>query len=90
MLDSAFKHFPYIPRNVITLQTNQFDICDGHYVDITAEIWDDVIDSLTVVEVTRATAEMALPPWAFSLPDYRPALSQVNSRDSSYAPPFYK
>ncbi|KAG1769324.1 hypothetical protein EDD22DRAFT_817525 [Suillus occidentalis] len=83
MLDAAFKHFPSIPRNMITLQTNQIDICDGHYVDITAEIWDDIIDSLTVVEVTRATAEMTLPPWAFSLPDYQPALSQVNSKDSS-------
>jgi hypothetical protein len=89
MLDSACKHFPNIPRNVVTLQTNQLDICDGHFVDITAEIWDDVIDLLTVVEVTRA--EMKSPiPWPFLLPDNQPALSQVNNKISSYAPPFYK
>ncbi|KAG2079242.1 hypothetical protein BDR04DRAFT_1063848 [Suillus decipiens] len=51
MLNSVCKHFPSIPRDVVTLQTNQLDICDGHYVDITAEIWDDIIDSLHIVEV---------------------------------------
>ncbi|KAG1851695.1 hypothetical protein F4604DRAFT_2045770 [Suillus subluteus] len=60
MLDTACKHFPSIPRDMITLQTNQLDVCDGHYVDITPEIWDDLIDSLHVVEVTRH-AEMTLP-----------------------------
>jgi hypothetical protein len=54
MLDSACKHFPTIPRDAMTLQTNQLDFCEGHYVIITAETWDKVIDLLTFVEVTRA------------------------------------
>ncbi|KAG2358955.1 hypothetical protein BDR07DRAFT_1379016 [Suillus spraguei] len=53
MLDSVCKCFPSILRDEVTLQTNRLNICDGHYVDITAEIWDDVIDLLHVVEVTR-------------------------------------
>ncbi|KAG1812600.1 uncharacterized protein BJ212DRAFT_1483207 [Suillus subaureus] len=87
MLDSACKHFPSIPRDVVTLQTNQLDVCDGHFVDITAETWDEIIDLVTFVEVTRA--EMALPvplpldTWAISLPDNRPAPSQVNNRNNS-------
>ncbi|KAG2354886.1 hypothetical protein BDR07DRAFT_1427995 [Suillus spraguei] len=60
MLDSACKYFPSIPRDVVRLRTNQLDICDGFYADITAEIWDDVIDLLHVVEVTRGE-EMTLP-----------------------------
>ncbi|KAG1851691.1 hypothetical protein F4604DRAFT_1306031 [Suillus subluteus] len=54
MLDSACEHFPSIPRNVVTLQTNQLDVCDGHFVDITAETWGEIIDLVTFVEVTRA------------------------------------
>ncbi|KAG2066539.1 hypothetical protein BDR04DRAFT_1129959 [Suillus decipiens] len=50
MLDSAYCHFPSIPRDVITLQTNQLDVCDGYYVDITAETWGDVMDLFNVVE----------------------------------------
>ncbi|KAG2037001.1 hypothetical protein BDR03DRAFT_399966 [Suillus americanus] len=53
MLNTASKHFPSIPRHVVTLQTNELDVCEGHYVDITAEIWTDVIDLLDVVEVTE-------------------------------------
>ncbi|KAG1838522.1 hypothetical protein DFJ58DRAFT_749242 [Suillus subalutaceus] len=70
MFGSACKHFRSIPKDVVTLQTNQLDACNGHYVDITAEIWDDVIDLLNVIEVTRR-AEMTS------------ALSQVNEQDSS-------
>ncbi|KAG1838518.1 hypothetical protein DFJ58DRAFT_124665 [Suillus subalutaceus] len=70
MIDSARKHFPSIPKDVVALQTNQLDACNGHYVDITAEIWDDGIDLLNVVEVTRR-AEMTSAP------------SQVNEQDSS-------
>ncbi|KAG1749578.1 hypothetical protein EDD22DRAFT_263502 [Suillus occidentalis] len=86
MLDSACEHFPNIPRNAIKLQTDQLDICNGHYVDITPEIWRDIVYLLTVVEVTRG--EVISPvnvPWAFSiLPDYQlPAPSQVKNKDSS-------
>ncbi|KAG2104640.1 uncharacterized protein F5147DRAFT_638220 [Suillus discolor] len=64
MLDNACKHFPTIPRNAMTFQTNQLDICEGQLVDITAETWDNVIESLTSVEVTRAELPLsiALPP----------------------------
>ncbi|KIK35889.1 hypothetical protein CY34DRAFT_811814 [Suillus luteus UH-Slu-Lm8-n1] len=92
MLDSAFKHFPSIPRDVITLQSDKLDDCDGRYVDITAETWDDVIDLLTVAQVTRR-AEMSSPAplplntQAISLPDNQPEPSQVKRQDSSYAPP---
>ncbi|KAG1789953.1 uncharacterized protein HD556DRAFT_753596 [Suillus plorans] len=96
MLDSACKHFPNIPKDVVIFQTNQLDICDGYYVDITAEIWSDVIDLLNIVEVTQR-AEMTLPiplpldASAISLPDNQSAPSQVNEQDSSYAPKiFYK
>ncbi|KAG1844203.1 hypothetical protein DFJ58DRAFT_31194 [Suillus subalutaceus] len=88
MLDTACKHFPSIPRDMIMLQTNQLDVCDGHYVDITPEIWDDLIDSLHVVEVTRH-AEMTLPipllpldAWAFSFPGHQSAPSQANGQDA--------
>ncbi|KAG2345915.1 hypothetical protein BDR05DRAFT_1012181 [Suillus weaverae] len=97
MLDSACKHFPSVARDVVTLQTNQPDVCEGHYVDVTAEIWDNVIDLLNVVKVTRR-AEMTLPvplpldAQAISLPDNQSAPpSQINRQDRSYAPPiFYK
>ncbi|KAG1852767.1 hypothetical protein DFJ58DRAFT_703778 [Suillus subalutaceus] len=61
MLDNACKHFPTIPRDAVTFQTNQLDICEGHYVDITAETWDKVIDLLTSVEVTRAEIPLPVP-----------------------------
>ncbi|KAG2067784.1 hypothetical protein BDR04DRAFT_1144194 [Suillus decipiens] len=88
MVNSVCKHFPSILRDAVTLQTNQLDICDGHYVDITAEIWDDVIDLLHVVEVTRCeemTSPVPLPldARAVSSPDHRSAPSQVNKQDSS-------
>ncbi|KAG2038512.1 hypothetical protein BDR03DRAFT_954278 [Suillus americanus] len=70
MLDSAYRHFPSIPKDVVKLQTNQLDACNGHYVDITAEIWDDVIDLLNVIEVTRPT-------------EMTPATTQLNEQDSS-------
>jgi hypothetical protein len=75
MLDKAYECFPCFPRDVITLRTNQLDTCDSRYVDITPEIWDRVIDWLKTAEVTRRT-----------LPDGQPAPSQVDRRDSSYAP----
>ncbi|KAG1844202.1 hypothetical protein DFJ58DRAFT_31181 [Suillus subalutaceus] len=77
MLDTACKHFPSIPRYLVKLQTNQLDVCDGHYVDITPDIWDDVIDLLNVVEVTQR-AEKTLPvplplvsdaQWGYFIPD---------------------
>ncbi|KAG2036991.1 hypothetical protein BDR03DRAFT_958227, partial [Suillus americanus] len=49
MLDTACQHFPSIPRYMVKLQTNRLDVCEGQYVDITADIWDDVIDLLNVV-----------------------------------------
>ncbi|KAG0706640.1 hypothetical protein DFH29DRAFT_900603 [Suillus ampliporus] len=61
MLDAAHKYFPSIPRDAVTLQTNQLDICDGHSVDITSETWDDVIDSITFVEVIRAEIPLPIP-----------------------------
>jgi hypothetical protein len=69
------------------LQTNQLDVCHGHYVDITAEIWVDVIDLLDVIEVTRReemTSPVPLPldARAISPPDNQSALSQVNEQDS--------
>ncbi|KAG1771172.1 hypothetical protein EV702DRAFT_1034180 [Suillus placidus] len=88
MLDSACKHFPSIPRDVVTLQTNQLDVCNGHYVDITAEIWDDVINLLNFVKVTRR-AEMTLPvplpldAQTVSLPDNQSAPSQINRQDNT-------
>ncbi|KAG2128624.1 uncharacterized protein EDB93DRAFT_1184327 [Suillus bovinus] len=60
MLDTACKYFPGIPKDMITLQTNQLDVCGGCYVDITPEVWDDVVDLLNVIEITRAT-EATLP-----------------------------
>ncbi|KAG1736357.1 hypothetical protein EDB19DRAFT_1721864 [Suillus lakei] len=79
MLDSARKHFPGIPRNAMTLQTNQLDICEGHYVDITAETWDKVIDLVTSVEVTPAGTLLPtpLPPnaGAVSLPENQSIVS---------------
>jgi hypothetical protein len=74
MLDHAHELFPWFPRDVITLRTNQLDTCEGCYVDITPEIWDKVIEWLETVEVTRRT-----------LPDGQPAPSQVDIQDSSYA-----
>lgn len=53
MLDSVIKNFPDIPRDAVTLQTDKLNICYGHYVDIAAEAWVDVIDLLTVVEVVN-------------------------------------
>jgi hypothetical protein len=90
VLDSVCKHFPSIPRDMITLQTNQLDVCDGYYVDITAEIWNDIVDSLNVVEVTRAETTLPVPlpvdkldAWAVSFPANQLAPSQVNKLDSS-------
>lgn len=57
MLDSVCKYFSGISRLAVTLQTNKLDICDGHYVDITAEAWNDVINLLTVVEVINVAEE---------------------------------
>jgi hypothetical protein len=90
MLDSARKYFPNISRDAITLQTNQLDVCNGHYVDITAEMWDDVIDLLDVIEVTRReemTSPVPLPldARATSLPDNTSALCQSSEQASSYA-----
>ncbi|KAG2079205.1 hypothetical protein BDR04DRAFT_1086348 [Suillus decipiens] len=88
MLDSACKYFPSIPRNVVRLRTNQLDICDGFYADITAEIWDDVIDLLHVVEVTRGE-EMTLPvplpldACAISSPDNQSASRRIHKHRSS-------
>ncbi|KAG1886307.1 hypothetical protein F4604DRAFT_71991 [Suillus subluteus] len=70
------------------LQTNQVDACDGHYVAITAETWNDVIDSLNVVEVTRRaemplSVPLPLDARAISLPENQSAPSQVNEKDSS-------
>ncbi|KAG2335782.1 hypothetical protein BDR05DRAFT_971431 [Suillus weaverae] len=81
MLDSACKHFPTIPRDAMTFQTNQLDICEGHHVDITSEIWDEVVDLLTSVEVTRA--EIPLPiPGVISLPGNQSAVSAPQLEDS--------
>lgn len=82
MLDSACKHFPSIPRDVITLQSNKLDDCDGRYVDITADIWNDVIDLLTIVRVTQRvemTSPVTLPfdALAISSPDDQSGPSQV-------------
>ncbi|KAG2747172.1 hypothetical protein P692DRAFT_201791378, partial [Suillus brevipes Sb2] len=72
MLDHAHELFPWFPRDVITLRTNQLDTCEGCYVDITPEIWDKVIEWLQTVEVTWRT-----------LPDGQPAPNQVDIQDSS-------
>ncbi|KAG1870553.1 hypothetical protein C8R48DRAFT_86922 [Suillus tomentosus] len=97
MLDTTSKYFPGIPRYLITLQTNQLNICGGYYVEITAEIWEDVVDLLNVVEVTRAEITLPIPPsplyaqWPFPSLDNQPAPNQVNRQNSSYAPQkFYK
>jgi hypothetical protein len=75
---------------VIILQTNQLGVCDGHYVDIMPEIWDDVVDFLNVVEVTRAETTLPIPgpldAWAISFSGNQLAPSQVNRLDSSNAP----
>ncbi|KAG2037000.1 hypothetical protein BDR03DRAFT_920623 [Suillus americanus] len=91
MLDAAYKYFPGNPRDVVTLQTNELDVCEGHYVDITAEIWDDVIDLLNVIEVTRGeemTSPVPLPlrvnaRHVISSHDNQSAPSRVNAQDSS-------
>ncbi|KAG1741920.1 hypothetical protein EDD22DRAFT_973268 [Suillus occidentalis] len=72
MLDHAYECFPWFPRDVITLRTNQLDDCEGCYVDITPEIWDKVIEWLETAQVTRRT-----------LPDGQPAPSQVDIQDNS-------
>ncbi|KAG2081102.1 hypothetical protein BD769DRAFT_1621490 [Suillus cothurnatus] len=82
MLDGACKHFPTIPRDAVTFQTNQLDICEGHYVDITAESWDKVIDLLTSVEVTRT--EIPLP--APLLPSNAEAISLPGNQSAGPAP----
>lgn len=84
MLDAACRHFPSIPRNEVMLQTNQLAVCDGHYAEITAEVWDDILHLPHPVEVTRRV-EMTLP---VPLPlDNQLAPSKVNEQDScSYAP----
>ncbi|KAG2113732.1 uncharacterized protein F5147DRAFT_650164 [Suillus discolor] len=81
ILDTTCKHFPGIPRDLIALQTNQLDVCGGYYVDITAEIWEDVVDLLNVVEVTRAQITLPVPPplYAIPSPDNQPAPNQVHS-----------
>ncbi|KAG1769327.1 hypothetical protein EDD22DRAFT_996130 [Suillus occidentalis] len=94
MLDSACKHFPTIPRDVITLQSNELDDCDGRYVDITADMWDDVVDLLTIVRVTQRvemTSPVTLPfdALAISSPDDQPGPSQVERRHNSYALPVF-
>lgn len=53
MLNSVCKNFPDIPRDAVTLQTDNLNICYGHRADIAAEAWADVIDLLTVVEVVN-------------------------------------
>ncbi|KAG1749580.1 hypothetical protein EDD22DRAFT_972782 [Suillus occidentalis] len=53
MLDSVCKNFPDIPKDGVTLQTDKLNICYGHFVDIAAEAWADVVDLLTVVEVVN-------------------------------------
>ncbi|KAG1851696.1 hypothetical protein F4604DRAFT_1686834 [Suillus subluteus] len=90
MLESACKCFPGILRDVVTLQTNELDVCEGHYVNITAEIWDDVIDLLNVIEVTRCeemTSPVPLPLGVrhatISSPDNQSTPSRVNKQDSS-------
>ncbi|KAG1749577.1 hypothetical protein EDD22DRAFT_958005 [Suillus occidentalis] len=86
VLDVVSKHFPGIPRDVITLQTNQLDVCEGHYVDIMPEIWADVVDFLNIVEVTRAETTLPVPPldtWAISFPGNQLAPSQVFGLGSS-------
>jgi len=99
MLDGACKHFPTIPRDAVTFQTNQLDICEGHYVDITAESWDKVIDLLTSVEVTRTEIPLPAPllpsnAEAISLPGNQSAgpapHPEDNKHDTLYEPPIYK
>ncbi|KAG1894233.1 uncharacterized protein F5891DRAFT_732066 [Suillus fuscotomentosus] len=88
MFNSACKTFPSISRDILTFQTNQLDVCDGHYVEITAEVWSDIVDLLHVVEVTQRV-KMTLPVplpldnRAISLPDNQSAPGQVNEQDSS-------
>ncbi|KAG2116999.1 uncharacterized protein F5147DRAFT_811009 [Suillus discolor] len=88
MFNSACRNFPSISRDILTFQTNRLDVCDGHYVEITAEVWDDIVDLLHVVEVTRRV-EMTLPvplpldDLAISLPDNQSTPGQVNEQDSS-------
>jgi hypothetical protein len=96
MLDSACKHFPTIPRDAMTFQTNQLDICEGQYVDITAESWDKVVDLLTSVEVTRTEIPLPVPrlpsnTGAITLPANQSTglapQPEDNKHDSLYAPP---
>ncbi|KAG1803374.1 hypothetical protein EV424DRAFT_1544890 [Suillus variegatus] len=88
MFASACRVFPSISRDILTFQTNQLDVCDGHYVEITAEVWSDIVDLLHVVEVTQRV-KMSLPvplpldDWAISLPDNQSASGQVDDQDSS-------
>ncbi|KAG1853277.1 hypothetical protein C8R48DRAFT_343061 [Suillus tomentosus] len=79
MLDAACRHFPSIPRNEVMLQTDRLAVCDGHYAEITAEVWDDILHLLHSVEVTRRV-EMTLP---VPLPlDNQLVPSKVNEQDS--------
>ncbi|KAG1730665.1 uncharacterized protein EDB91DRAFT_1307537 [Suillus paluster] len=86
MIDTARKCFPRIPRDAVTLQTNQLDVCEGHYADITTETWEDVIDSITLIEVIRAEIPspdpLPLSAQAISLPGDGLA-PEVNGHDSS-------
>ncbi|KIK37902.1 hypothetical protein CY34DRAFT_809872 [Suillus luteus UH-Slu-Lm8-n1] len=89
MLDNACKHFPTIPRDAMAFQTNKLDICEGHYVEITAETWDKVVDLLSSIEVTRSELPLRNP-FPPSPPRPSNAASGANSLPINYHPHFPK
>lgn len=84
MLDAACELFPDIPRDTITLQTNELDFCNGHYVNITAETWDHVIDLITLIKVKEVPLRLCGQATSFLDNQLVP---QVSGHDSSYAFP---
>ena len=61
-VDTATRHFPHISKDSLKFQTNELEICDGEYVDISPETWGDVIDLIASISIPEAKApELSVP-----------------------------
>lgn len=50
-LAAVKRHFPSVSVAGVVLRTKEFDICDGEFVDITAEAWEGVVNEISSVLV---------------------------------------
>ncbi|KAK0471008.1 hypothetical protein IW261DRAFT_1514037 [Armillaria novae-zelandiae] len=56
------KHFPSLSKDAMIVQTKDFDICNGKYVDIPEELWRDIGRRIHHIKiVTRSTATQPRP-----------------------------